>query len=71
MSACTKCHGTGRRVLSVKPSGERIHSEYLDCHYCGKADELAELERATRHAHEWAGQHMRKDALYPQYRVMK
>lgn len=63
---CGRCRDTGRLHLRTLPDGTRVHSDFLDCAYCGKADELVAAERRVRIATEPP---MRADALYPGYRV--
>lgn len=65
-ATCSNCFDTGRKHLGTMPDGTRVHSEFLDCHYCGKADELVAAERRAHIATE---PHMRADALYPDYKV--
>ena len=63
---CIKCRDTGRKHLRTLPTGERVHSDFLDCHHCDVADSLAQAERERRML---SGIVMRADALYPGYKI--
>jgi hypothetical protein len=39
--ACDKCRDTGKRILHVADDGAVTHSDYMDCHHCDAASQIA------------------------------
>jgi hypothetical protein len=39
--SCEVCRDTGKRVLHVADDGAVTHSDYLDCHHCEAASQIA------------------------------
>lgn len=58
---CARCNDSGHLLQA---NGR--HSEFLDCHYCPVASNLAAAERERRIL---SGIVMRADSLYPTYKI--